>query len=464
VRVIVINSGSSSIKYESFDVKKPECPALRSGDDRPQGLEPPSTPNQNGFFHRRSPVLPPTGVVGPPTDVVGPHGVLHVSDCSASAKGLLERIGTSDSRLKHRWLTPSGHWEEITETRAIADHREGFSLVLEVSFRARAGTTPEAVFGVGHRVVHGGERFKEPTIIDDRTLEEIRQLIPLAPLHNPANLTGIEVMRELLPDVPQVAVFDTAFHQTMQPKAFLYALPYAFYRSYGVRRYGFHGTSHGYVAREAARHLARPLATLNLITLHLGNGASATAIERGKSIDTSMGLTPLEGLIMGTRCGDLDPAIPFYLAGKTGRAFVEIEGVLNRESGLKGICGVNDMREIQSRALGRDEQAELALEMFCYRVKKYIGAYCAALGSVDAIVFTGGIGENSALVRSRSCDGLSGLGIALDERANQEVARGIQEIQAGDGRVKILVVPTDEEREIAQQTVETLTRVKGKDR
>jgi acetate kinase len=401
VRVIVVNSGSSSIKYESFDLSR----------------------------------------------------------FNASAEGLLERIGTSGSTLKHRWLDPSsGRWEEMTEARAVADHREGFSLVLEVSGRARAGTTPDAVFGVGHRVVHGGERFKEPAIIDDRTLEEIRQLIPLAPLHNPANLTGIEVMRELLPDVPQVAVFDTAFHQTMQPKAFLYALPYAFYRSHGVRRYGFHGTSHQYVAREAARHLGRPLAALNLITLHLGNGASATAIERGKSIDTSMGLTPLEGLIMGTRCGDLDPAIPFYLAGKTGRPFVEIEEVLNRESGLKGICGVNDMREIQSRALGRDEQAELALEMFCYRVKKYIGAYCAALSSVDAIVFTGGIGENSSLVRSRSCEGLSGLGISIDERANLETAGGIAEIQAGDGRVKILIVPTDEEREIAQQTVDTIKR------
>ena len=400
MRVIVVNSGSSSIKYESFDV----------------------------------------------------------SPFTASAKGLLERIGTSDSRLKHRWLDPSSHWEEMEETRAIADHREGFSLILEVSSRARAGATPEAVFGVGHRVVHGGERFKEPAIIDERTLEEIRQLIPLAPLHNPANLTGIEVMRELLPDVPQVAVFDTAFHQTMQPKAFLYALPYAFYRSYGVRRYGFHGTSHHYVAMEAARHLGRPLSALNLITLHLGNGASATAIERGKSIDTSMGLTPLEGLIMGTRCGDLDPAVPFYLARKTGKPFVEIEDVLNRESGLKGICGVNDMREIQSRAFGKDEQAELALEMFCYRVKKYIGAYCAALGTVDAIVFTGGIGENSTVVRSRSCEGLSGLGISLDERSNHEVADGIREIQDVASRVKILVVPTDEEREIAQQTVETIKR------
>jgi len=406
VRVIVVNSGSSSIKYESFDV----------------------------------------------------------SPFSASAKGLLERIGAPDSRLKHRWLDPSGQWQEMEEPQAVADHQEGFSLILEVSSRARAGTTPEAVFGVGHRVVHGGERFKEPAIIDDRTLGEIRQLVPLAPLHNPANLMGIEVMWELLPDVPQVAVFDTAFHQTMQPKAFLYALPYAFHRSYGVRRYGFHGTSHQYVAGEAARHLGRPLATLNLITLHLGNGASATAIERGKSVDTSMGLTPLEGLVMGTRCGDLDPAVPFYLARRTGRPFAEIEEVLNRESGLKGICGANDMREIECRALGSDEQAELALEMFCYRVKKYIGAYCAALGSVDAIVFTGGIGENSALVRSRSCEGLSNLGISLDERANHKVADGIREIQDVAGRVKVLVVPTDEEREIARQTIETIERVKGRDR
>ena len=405
MRVIVVNSGSSSIKYEFFDV-----------------------------IHGRS-----------------------------SAKGLLERIGTSDSRLKHRWVDPSGHWEEITETRAVADHREGFSLVLEVSIRARASTTPEAVFGVGHRVVHGGERFREPAIIDAATLGAIEKLIPLAPLHNPANITGIEVMRELLPHVPQVAVFDTAFHQTMPPKAFHYALPYDFYRSYGVRRYGFHGTSHQYVAREAARHLGSPVETLNLITLHLGNGASATAIERGKSIDTSMGLTPLEGLIMGTRCGDLDPAIPFYLERKTGKPFAEIEGVFNKESGLKGICGMNDMREIQKRADEGDGQAELALDIFCYRVKKYIGAYCAALGSADAIVFTGGIGENSALVRSRSCNGLSALGITLDEIRNSEVGGDIREIQAQGSRVRVLVIPTDEEREIAQQTVETIRRLKGQD-
>ena len=307
MRVIVVNSGSSSIKYEAFEL---------------DGLR-------------------------------------------ASAKGLLERIGTQDSKLKHRWLTSSGRWEEIVETRHIADHREGISFILEESGRARSGGAVPEIFAVGHRVVHGGERFSQPVVIDGAVLATIEELIPLAPLHNPANLTGIKVMRELLPEVPQVAVFDTAFHQTMPARAFHYALPAEFYRSYGVRRYGFHGTSHQYVAGEAARHLGRPAGTLNLITLHLGNGASAAAIEQGKSIDTSMGLTPLEGLVMGTRCGDLDPALHFYLARKTGRPFQEIEGILNKESGLKGICGVNDMREIQDRAQGGDAQAELALEMFC---------------------------------------------------------------------------------------------------
>ena len=406
MRIIVINSGSSSIKYESFD---------RDG-------------------------------------------------LSAATKGLLERIGARDSRLKHRWLASSGTWEEVVETRPVADHREGFSFILEVSGRTRSGSAPPGIFGVGHRVVHGGEKFSEPVSIDDAVLGTIEELIPLAPLHNPANVAGIKVMRSLLPHVPQVAVFDTAFHQAMPPRAFHYALPYDFYQSYGVRRYGFHGSSHQYVAREAARHLNAPLDRLNLITLHLGNGASAAAIERGRSIDTSMGLTPLEGLIMGTRCGDLDPAIHFYLARKTGRPCEEIEVVLNKESGLKGICGANDMREIQDRAREGDARAELALKMFCYRIKKYIGAYYASLGTVDAVVFTGGIGENSAVVRSRSCEGLSDLGITLDEYRNSAADGGNREIQAEGSRIKILVIPTDEEHEIARQTVEVIERMKGQGR
>lgn len=395
MRVIVVNSGSSSIKYESFAL---------------DGL----------------------GVV---------------------SKGLLERIGAPDSRLRHRWLGPDGAWEEVVETRPVAGHREGFAFILEVSGRARAGGPVPAVFAVGHRVVHGGERFREPVIIDEAILAAIEGLCPLAPLHNPANLAGIRVMRELLPSVPQVAVFDTAFHQTMPAPAFRYALPAEFYRDYGVRRYGFHGSSHRYVAQEAARHLGTPPETLNLITLHLGNGASAAAIEGGRSIDTSMGLTPLEGLIMGTRCGDLDPALPFFLQAKTGRPFGDIESILNRESGLKGICGVNDMREVQQRAQAGDNEAELALAMFCYRIKKYIGAYTAALGRVDALVFTGGIGENSAEVRARSCQGLAGLGIVIDVEKNRAAAGGIVPIHADESRTAVLVIPTNEEREIARQTV-----------
>jgi acetate kinase len=406
MRVIVVNSGSSSIKYEAFEL---------------EGL-------------------------------------------SAAAKGLLERIGSKGSSLKHQWLTSSGKWEEIVETRNVADHREGISFILEVSSRGRSGGKVPEIFAVGHRVVHGGEKFSDPAIMDEAALRTIEELIPLAPLHNPANLIGIKVMRELLPEVPQVAVFDTAFHQTMPARAFHYALPADFYKSYGVRRYGFHGTSHQYVAGEAARHLGRQPDTLNLITLHLGNGASAAAIEKGRSIDTSMGLTPLEGLVMGTRCGDLDPAVHFYLARKTGRPFEQIEGILNKESGLKGICGVNDMREIQARAQGGDTQAALAVEIFCYRVKKYIGAYYAALASIDAIVFTGGIGENSAYVRMKACEGLSGLGIIIDERRNNAEARGVKEIQAKEAKVRILVIPTNEEYEIARQTVEVLERLKGQGR
>ena len=406
MRVIVVNSGSSSIKYETYEL--------------------------NGLV--------------------------------VAAKGLLERIGAQDSRLNHRWLSPAGTWEEIVETRTVADHREGFSFILDVSSRARSGGAVPEIFAVGHRVVHGGEKFSEPVVIDDAVRSAIEELIPLAPLHNPANVTGIKVMRDLLPHVPQVAVFDTAFHQTMPPRAFHYALPYDYYQSYGVRRYGFHGSSHRYVAAEASRHLGIPPDRLNLITLHLGNGASATAIEKGKSIVTSMGLTPLEGLIMGTRCGDMDPAVHFYLAKKIGRPVEEIEGILNKESGLKGICGMNDMREIQDRAKGGDARAELAFEMFCYRIKKYIGAYYAALGSVDALVFTGGIGENSAVVRTRSCEGLSGLGITLDEQRNSAATGGISEIQAKESRVKILVIPTNEELEIAHQTVELIQSLKGKGR
>jgi len=394
MRIVVVNSGSSSIKYEIFDV----------------------------------------------------------NDLTTLTRGMLESIGSSRSRLKHQALAPDGTWQELVEESPIADHRDGFAYILETTRRTRAGNGPSGIYGVGHRVVHGGEAFKESVVIDPAVLASVERLIPLAPLHNPANLTGIRIMGDLLPDVPQVAVFDTAFHQTMPPKAFLYALPYEFYQAYSVRRYGFHGSSHAYVAAEAARYLGKPPEGLNLITLHLGNGASAAAVERGRSVDTSMGLTPLEGLIMGTRCGDLDPAIHFYLARRTHKPMEEIEGVLNRESGLKGLCGLNDMRDILDRAREGDSRAALAIESFCYRIKKYIGAYLAVLGSADAIVFTGGIGENSPAVREKSCEGLAALGIVLDQGRNREKVGAIAEIQGPGSRVKILIIRTNEEYEIARQT------------
>jgi acetate kinase len=404
MRVIVVNSGSSSIKYEVFTL----------------------------------------------------------DDCTSLVQGLLERIGTREARFKRRWLTDSGNWEEINETRPIADHREGFQFLLDVSVRyPTTRVAPDAFFGFGHRVVHGGEVFREPVIIDDEVIRQIKDLIPLAPLHNPPNVAAIEVLRALRPDVPNVAVFDTAFHQSMPPKAFHYALPHELYRMHHIRRYGFHGTSHQYVASEASRYLGIPGERLHLITLHLGNGASAAAVQGGKSMDTSMGLTPLEGLIMGTRCGDLDPAVHFYLSRRTGSPIEAIEDILNKESGLKGICGANDMREIQRRAESGDAQAELAVKMFCYRIKKYIGAYYAVLGRVDAIVFTGGIGENSARVRSESCEGLTALGISLDERRNRKAPSGGIEIQTEGSRVKVLVIPTDEEREIARQTIQTIRNASG---
>jgi acetate kinase len=288
-------------------------------------------------------------------------------------------------------------------------------------------------------------------VVDDEVAAAIRSLIPLAPLHNPSNLLGIEAARIRFPGIPQVAVFDTAFHQTLPPAAYRYAVPRELYDEHQVRRYGFHGTSHAHIAREAAHYLGHPPGELNLITLHLGNGASAAAIRGGKSIDTSMGMTPLEGLVMGTRSGDLDPAIPFYLIRQLALPPEKVESLLNKESGLKGVCGFSDMREIQQRAGEGDERAGLAFEMFCYRVRKYIGAYLAVLGRLDAIVFTGGIGENSGPVRRAVCDGLRHLGITVDEGKNGAVGGKTWEIQADGAPVRVLVVRTNEELEIALQ-------------
>lgn len=367
------------------------------------------------------------------------------------ATGLVERIGSAEGRMRQSRLQADGTFVEQVYTRPLADHREAFLFLVEMNRENRIIRDDAELFCVGHRVVHGGELFREPAVIDDKVVAAIRSLIPLAPLHNPSNLLGIEAARIRFPGIPQVAVFDTAFHQTLPPAAYRYAVPHEFYEQHQVRRYGFHGTSHSHVAREAAHYLGQPPGKLNMITLHLGNGASVAAIRGGESIDTSMGMTPLEGLIMGTRSGDLDPAIPFFLIRQLGLSPDKVESLLNKESGLKGICGFSDMREIQQRTGEGDERAGLAFDMFCYRVRKYIGAYLAVLGRLDAIVFTGGIGENSGAVRSAVCNGLRHLGITVDERRNGSVAGKVAEIQEEGATVRVLVVRTNEELEIALQ-------------
>jgi acetate kinase len=383
------------------------------------------------------------------------YDLFNVSDSVKLASGLVEKIGGADSHLRQRRRQPDGTFEERNHRKPLANHREGFDWMASVN-QGDPIIDESELFGIGHRVVHGGEVFRAPTVIDDAVIAAIRELISLAPLHNPANLLGIEVARARFPAVPQVAVFDTAFHQTLPPRAYHYAVPYDWYTEHHVRRYGFHGTSHAYVAGKTAQHLGQSLADLNLITLHLGNGASAAALQGGRSIDTSMGMTPIEGLVMGTRCGDTDPALPFYVLRQMGMSADDIEGALNTASGLKGICGVSDMREILDRVAKGDDRADLAIDVFCYRIKKYIGGYIAVLGRVDAIVFTGGIGENAPPIRQRVCEGLEHLGIVVDRTKNTAPTGEVADIHEHGAPVRVLVVPTDEEWEIAQQSVHAI--------
>lgn len=383
------------------------------------------------------------------------YQVFTMEDCAVATSGVLERIGAPGSRLRHRWRE-GGEEKQDEVSQPVVGHRDGLQQIVAVMSETGALQDARELFGIGHRVVHGGEKFWEPALIDDEVLADMRSVAPLAPLHNPANLAGIEVARSLFPEVAQVAVFDTAFHHSIPPHAFHYALPYDLYTDHQVRRYGFHGTSYQYVTKQAAEHLGRPLETLNMVVFHLGNGASGAAIRAGKSIDTSMGMTPLEGLVMGTRCGDLDPAVHFYLARAAQLSNEDLEDLLNRASGLKGICGVGDMREVERRAQAGDARAQLAIDLFCYRVRKYIGAYTAVLGRVDALVFTGGIGENASAIRRGCCEGLEGMGIVLDEAANGRSQDSVNEIQHAASSVKILVIRTNEELEIARQTVECI--------
>jgi acetate kinase len=374
------------------------------------------------------------------------YSLFEMDSHSTLLSGLIERIGESQAVHRYQVATNETH---TTETN-LPNHQQALSELFKVIHDTGVIQVGELAC-IGHRVVHGGEQFQKPALIDSQVLKQIAAMIPLAPLHNPANLLGIEEALRLMGEIPQVAVFDTAFHQTIPDYAYRYPLPENLYRDHGVRRYGFHGTSHAYVAKQAADFLGKHMQALNLITLHLGNGASVTAIENGLSIDTSMGMTPLEGLMMGTRCGDIDPSLHFYLCRTLDLSIEAVESLLNKNSGCKGVCGENDMRTIHQLADTGNDAARLALAMYAYRIKKYIGAYFAVLGRVDALVFTGGIGENDAWLRQRCCEGLTGLGIGIDNDKNQAVEHPIGEINSLDSLVKVLVINTHEELEIAIQ-------------
>ena len=395
--IFVINSGSSSIKYQLFEM--PEARVL----------------------------------------------------CS----GLVERIGYENAVLTHK-IYKGGKEDILTSTEPINDHGKGLSKVEKLLTDAQVGVLKslDEIDVVGHRVVHGGERFAATTRITDDVKKDIQQLFPLAPLHNPSNFLGIEVAEQIFSKASQVAVFDTAFHQTMPPKAFRYAIPEEFYSNLGIRAYGFHGTSHKYVAGKAAEYLQKPEA--KIITIHLGNGCSMSAVENGQCVDTSMGLGPMNGLIMGTRSGDIDQSVIFYLVNREGYSLDEVNTILNKKSGMLGLTGYNDMRDITKAIDEGNANAQMAYDMYTYRIKKYLGAYIAALNGLDAVVFTAGVGENDIKVRQMVCQNMEYLGITLDEEKNAVRSKNLREINKEGASVKVLVVPTNEELEIARQCYELL--------
>jgi len=393
VNILVINAGSSSLKYQLFDM----------------------------------------------------------TDESVLAKGRVERIGLDSSIVVHE--TKDGR--EMSDVAEILDHTAAVRKMLGLLTHPEYGVVPDpgAIAAVGHRVVHGGETFKHSVLVTPEVKREIRALFDLAPLHNPAHLAGINAVEEVMPGVPQAVVFDTAFHQSMPPTSYMYAIPTVLYRRHKIRRYGFHGTSHEYVSKRAAEFLGRPVQELKMVTCHLGNGASCAAVLGGKSLDTSMGMTPLEGLMMGTRSGDLDPAIVPYAMSKEDLTLSEVSSMLNKHSGLLAISGLSgDMREILEAMDQGHDGARLAFEMFAYRLRKYIGAYAAAMDGLDALVFTAGIGENAPRLRQRVCEGLTFFGVRLDPARNEAVSKEPRRISADDSKVEVLVVPTNEELVIARDT------------
>jgi len=371
------------------------------------------------------------------------------------ASGIVERVGTEDAILKyHRF---DGH--KVEKVEPVKDHVAAISFILSILVSPGDGVIKSAadINAVGHRVVHGGEKFTASAVIGEAVMTQLGECVELAPLHNPANIKGILACQTAMPGTPQVAVFDTAFHHKMPDYAYLYGLPYEMYTKYGVRRYGFHGTSHRYVADRAARLMGKPLSDVKLVTCHLGNGCSSAAVSGGVSVDTTMGFTPAEGLLMGTRCGDIDPAALLFVMTREELTNGKTNDLINKKSGLLGISGVsNDMREIEAAVEAGNSRAEAALNIFCYRVKKYIGAYAAAMNGLDAVVFTGGIGENSSIVRHRVCAGLEFMGIELDPELNHRREKSERFLDRG-GSVRVMIIPTNEELVIARDTLDLVS-------
>ncbi len=384
------------------------------------------------------------------------YKLFDMQDESVLAAGLADRVGMEKSSLTHKPI--SG--EKVTIESDIPDYETALHMIMDALIHPEYGVIDDIdeISAVGHRVVHGGERVSTSVIITENVENVIRDCFDLAPLHNPPNMMGIEACRKILAGVPEVAVFDTAFHRSIPEEAYLYAIPYNLYEKHSIRRYGFHGTSHRYVADRAAHILGQPLGQINMITCHLGNGCSITAVKNGESIDTSMGFTPLEGLIMGTRSGDIDPAIVFYLMDRTGLTTPEVNTMLNKESGLLGLSGISsDVRDLEEAASEGNERAVTALNCFAYRIRKYIGAYAASMGGLDSIVFTAGIGENSSKIRAMVCRGLEFLGAKIDAERNS--GQGSERlISSDDSDVKILIVPTNEELLIARDTIKLINR------
>jgi acetate kinase len=378
------------------------------------------------------------------------YQLVDVATREALASGIVERIGEDLSPIRHR----SAGTKHTVEA-AVPDHRAGLDGVLKLFARYGPALDQVGLMGVGHRVVQGADAFSAATLITPEVLAKVAEFSPLAPLHNPPNIQGIEAAQAAFPALPQVAVFDTAFHASLPPEAYTYAIEPGLARQFKIRRYGFHGTSHQYVSRETAKAMGRPLEAVNLITVHIGSGCSMAAVRGGRSVETSMGLTPLEGLVMGSRCGDLDPAIVFHLARQAGLSIDQIDTLLNKKSGLLGMCGSLDVRDIHRAIAAGDSAAELAFDVFTHRLRGYIGAYCAQLGRLDAIAFTAGIGENDPVSRAAAVRGLEGFGVELDAGRNQ-AARGACLISTEASRVQVWVMPTNEEYEIAHQTADLI--------